>query len=103
MECGGSSWPSRTCVVGVMPAVAHARQPPQTGLSLVHLVGQVARVGVPLPRLHVLPPAGLVLVVGVVLLVLHPEALGFLHERPLLVLREQAVRERERERERERG
>jgi hypothetical protein len=39
----------------------------------------------------------------VVLLVLHPEALGFLHERPLLVLREQAVRERERERERERG
>lgn len=43
----------------------------------------------PLGRLPVLPPSWLVLVVGVVLLVLHPEPLGLLNEGALVTLIQQ--------------
>lgn len=43
-----------------------------------------------LPVLDRFPPPRLIFVVGVVLLVLHSQALGFLHERPLLHLVEQS-------------
>lgn len=45
-----------------------------------------------LPVLYRLPPSGLVFVVRVILLVLHPETLSFLHERPLLSFIEKSVR-----------
>lgn len=51
--------------------------------------------GVVLPVLDGFPPPRLVLVVGVVLLVLHPQALRFLHERPLLHFVEQSEKEEE--------
>lgn len=66
---------AQTQAVHAYPAVAgHGR-----GLVLGNTVDQKSRVQ-PLDPLHLLPPPGPVLVVGVVLHVLDPEPLGLLHE-----------------------
>lgn len=72
-------------MVTMVVCVAKAR------VSLVHsTAGVVAqfgtRVRVTLARLDALPPARLVLVIGVVLLVLNPQPLCLLHEGALLAL-----------------
>lgn len=66
----------------------------------VRLLAAVLRFA--LSVLHRLPPPRLVLVVRVVLLVLHPEPLGLLHERPLLPFVEKSVRKQRRGAERQR-
>lgn len=70
---------------------------PEAGVRLVHstdwVVAQLgARVRVALASLHALPPARLVLVVWVVLLVLDSKPLCLLHEGALLTLAQQAAR-----------
>lgn len=82
-----------TCMVPMVVCVAEAR------VSLVHSTAGVvaqfgARVRVTLACLDALPPARLVLVIGVVLLVLNPQPLRLLHERALLALTQQAAEPR---------
>lgn len=85
---GSAGTPPFTCVVAVVVGVGHA---PQRRVGLVELSAGVvaqlsARVRVALPGFDAFPPPGLVFVIRVILFVLHPEALGFLHEGTFLVL-----------------
>lgn len=80
-------------MVTMVVCVAQAR------VSLVHdtagVVAQFgARVRVTLACLDALPPARLVLVIGVVLLVLNPQPLRLLHKGALLTLTQQAAEPR---------
>lgn len=89
---GSAGMPPFTCVVPVVVGVGHA---PQPRVGLVELsAGVVAelspRVRVALPGFDAFPPPGLVFVIRVILFVLHPEPLGFLHEGTLLVFAQQA-------------
>lgn len=82
-----------TCMVAMVVCVAEAR------VGLVHgTAGVVAqfgpRVRVALACLDALPPARLVLVIGVVLLVLNPQPLCLLHKGALLALAQQAAEPR---------
>lgn len=85
--------PPFTCVVTVVVGVSQA---PQPCVSLVELGATVvaelsSRVRVALASFDAFPPAGLVFVIRVILFVLHPEALGFLHKGTLLVLAQQTA------------
>lgn len=93
-----SSGCSLTCVLGRVLAVGG--HPRRRQALLVHLPdGQVVLIGALLrvgrAVLHALPAAGLVLVVGMVLLVLHPQALRLFHKGTLLALAQQAVEGRQ--------
>lgn len=80
-----------TCMV-----VAVVVRLPEHCISFVHgttrVVAQVSTgVRVAPAGLHTLPSSRLVFVIWVVFLVLHPEPLGLLHERPLLAFTQQAA------------
>lgn len=80
-----------TCMV-----VAVVVRLPEHCISFVHgttrVVAQVSTgIRVAPAGLHTLPSPRLVFVIWVVFLVLHPEPLGLLHERPLLAFTQQAA------------
>lgn len=84
---GSAGMPPFTCVIPVVVGVGHA---PQPRVGLVELsAGVVAelssRVRVALPGFDAFPPPGLVFVIRVILFMLHPEPLGFLHKGTFLV------------------
>lgn len=74
----------------MIAVVVGVGQAPQPRVGLVELGATVVaqlgpRVRVALPGFDAFPPPGLVFVIRVILFVLHPEALGFLHKGTFLV------------------